>query len=329
MTTPSMNQPLNPAQNQLIIALAASVSDSVRTSVILLILAAARLGQREDAPKQLAGMNCKQIFAWIEKTQHGCSYEAVRKLLKSLVETDLVEFCRGKYTLADAVVVTLRKLDDSHANMAVLVPTGVVATSAPRGSDNPPNQSGNFLPNSVPSGAMATPTSTTDTASDEVNKKAIDHLVDIVALRSIYPRSSLYWQVACCHTGSLAHLAAAASGLATELMSGTFFVSPIGELQGILDGKSAIKPTSAASFVFAYEASNREAAAEANKKFLQPYVDAAMEILANRFAPRQEQEKAPVNSGSAGVSPLLQPEDDRPLATIYQLHFSGDYGNAA
>lgn len=323
MSTPSSIQLLNAAQNQHIIALAASVSDSMRTGVILFILAAARLGRREDAPIQLAGMSCKQVYEWVNHPPYECSYEAVRKLLKSLVENGLAEFCKGKYTLADSVAASLRKLADPDTKNEVTV------TGAPNGAGNIVNRSGQVMPNSVATSVVAKPVAATDAANDEINKKAIGYFVDLAAFRSFCPRSSLYWQVACCHTESLAQLAAAASGLASELMSNKWFFSPIGELQSILDGNSAIKPTSAVSFVFAYEASTREAAAEANSKFLEPYVNAALENFAKRFEPQQVPVTAPANAEGPNDVPLPQPDEERPLATIYKLPIPGDYGSAA
>jgi hypothetical protein len=323
MSTPSSIQLLNAAQNQHIIALAASVSDSMRTGMILLILAAARLGQRDDAPKQLAGMSCKQVYEWVKHSPHECSYEAVRKLLKSLVENGLAEFCKGKYTLADSVAASLRKLADPDAKNQVTV------TGAPNGAGNIVNQSGQVMPNSVATSVVATPVAVTDAANDEINTKAIEYFVDLAAFHSFRPRSSLYWQVACCHTVSIAQLAAAASGLAGVLMSKVWTSSPIDELQAILDGKSAIKPSSAASFVFAYEASMREGAAEAKSKFLAPFVNAALENFSKRFEPQQVPVTAPANAESPSVLPLPQPDEERPLATIYKLPIPGDYGSAA
>lgn len=335
MISTSSTRPLNAAQNQHLSALAASVSDSERSALILCILATTLLALRVGSPKQLAGLNCKKVFEWVQRTPYVCSYEAVRKLLKHLVDTGLAEFRKGKYILADSVEASLRGLADPRDHGVAEATTAVNETGAPRRPASPGSQPSKSVTNALPASALATPVVTTETTENEINQRAIKCFVEAASLLCFRQRSSLYWQVACCRNTSIGQLAAAASGLATAIMSGRRTMSPGEELQAIIDGKSEIKPTSAASFVFAYEAYKLECAAESKAiadaavaKAFEPLKVKILEMIMKRLAPQQAQAAAPEIVPDTEPTSMPRAEEERPLAPIYRLPVPGDYGDA-
>lgn len=336
MKIPSTVSPLNPAQQQHLAALAASVSDSVRTVVILCVLAANRLGLQDGAPKQLAALSCKQIHQWVNRSPHECSYEATRKLLKNLAAAGFAEFCHGRYILADTVAASLAKLADVPNS-----PSGATATSeAAPGASFVTVGSGN-LPAGTPAnseviGAAYRPGFGAEMADDATNQKAVEYFVQLASNLRGFKRASLYWQIACCRATSIAHLGAAASGLAIAIMSGATVASLPGELQAILDGKSTITPASTATFVFAFEAYSRESAAEfqaradaAKAKAMEPYAFQVYEALLKCLTPQPATTVAPEPTANTNGAPTSTHEEQYPLAPVFQLPLPSDFGTAA
>lgn len=316
------NSPLNAAQQQHLAALAASVSDSPRTVVILLVLAAYRLGLHGGAPRQLGAMNCKQIHQWVNRQCAACSYEATRKLLKNLVDAGCVEFWHGRYILAEGVDASLAKLGASPNPSS-----GIAATS-----EGIPGGTGANSSVVTPTARCAA--SSVETKDEATNKKAVEFLAQLAARQAGCERSALFWSIARCRATSLAHLGAAASGLAMAIMAGAQFVWAPDELQDILDGKSKIRPSSAEAFVFAYEAHARESALEikamvqaAEAKAMEPYIIQIRDTLLKHLAPQPTAAAEP--SSSSGSAPVTPVEELGHLAPVFQLPLPGDYGDAA
>ena len=227
-----INYELNARQRLSLNELAARLSDSPRTVMLLYLLAAKALGRHEGAAAALCGLTCTELAGTIALTPLKCSYEAIRQLLKNLVVQQILEFHRGLYVLVPSEIRNLRKL--AHT---------VTAAAAPASLLEAPENSACLADG--------------ESANTETNQKAIRYFVEIAARSDSFLQFSIWQGLASCGTTTLSQLASAASGLAAALMRGERFPSPIDELKAIIAGKSAIKPASPAGFVFAHESAKR------------------------------------------------------------------------
>jgi hypothetical protein len=304
--------------------------------LILGLLAIARLNQRTGAAKLLAGLSCKWIHSQFEGTPFECYYEAVRKLLKSLLKAGLAEFCKGKYILADSVDFSLRELASQVPTDRTRMSGQESSKVTPTSPDSAESSEGQSLPTTFPVNAPGAPTRNIETTDDETNKKAVGYLVALVASNCFVPSLSTYWQIASCRTSSLAKLACAASGLATAIMNDQKVYSPAVELQAVLDGSSTIKPTSAKSFVFAFEAYEREIVSEATLRrnaevaeLFAPITIKFYELLTKRFTSMQDEPAVPETVVAADAAAVAPMNEERPLGKIHRLYVYGDFGNAS
>ncbi len=305
---------LNPAQRHYVAALAARVARSTRAPLILELLAAARLEHAEHAPKQLAGMTCKQVYDGLTRQARGCTCEAVRKLLIGLAQSGVVDSHKGRYALADDVTGWLRRLSGPSADKA--------ASPEPSMDKAPASR-----PVTSEIGAEGT--------GYEVNKRAIRCFVDVTARFCCLPRSMVWLQITACRSASLSQLADAASGFAVAILSNRGRFSHFGDLQDVLDGRSTIEPLSAATFAFAYESFQREIAAEvragvdaAHATAWAPRANDLLEALMKQLAPETAPGTAPDRVENAATSPSPSPQDERPLAKIFVLRAPDEYGSA-
>ncbi len=162
------------------------------------------------------------------------------------------------------------------------------------------------------------------------------YFVQLAANQRGFTRSTLYWHIGCCRATSLAHLGAAASGLATAIVRGAPATSVVSELQAILDGTSAIQPASVETFVFAFEAYTRETTAElqsmadaAQAKAMEPYINQIREMFLKKLTPQPAPTADPVPTDNSSGATASTVEEQHPLAPVFQLPLPYDYGNAA